>query len=474
MTRTNAGEKISRKVAAAIMAAACLAMASSTATFAQDSNYWSQQYGTRSELLGGTVVGSIVDLSATYYNPGALGIIDDPEVLLSAQAFQYQSVTVKDLIALTEDIQQTRFGTAPSLFAIMIKTRWQGGKIAFSGLTRMEFKSRLVARLSRPQDVISSVPGDELIVGEAIGEQDMNENWFGLTWARAYGAGDEHGVGVTMYGVYRGQRTRSQANVEIVDTTGTGGSLGFVDDYNYYHYRVLWKIGYAREFDKVSFGVTLTTPGVGLFGSGSAYFNRSIINLDVDGDSTRDSGLAANEQKDMSAEYKSPLSVAAGAKYRLKNSIIHITGEWFNSIDPYDVMSPEPFSDQISGATLRRSFVAAAENVFNVGVGVDYKLRERLMLSGAFTTDFSFAPDSTGSDHLATNWDIYHVTMGLAGRIAGLDLTLGGDYAWGSAPQDPILDLGSISDSGDLFADRGQIEVVYKRLKFIVGFAFSF
>ncbi|MCZ6765682.1 MAG: hypothetical protein O7D32_01990 [bacterium] len=467
-------QEIIFKLATTTVAALGLVLVSGTVAFAQDSNYWSQQYGTRSELLGGTVVGSIVDLSATYYNPGALGIIDDPEVLLSAQAFQYQSITVKDLIALTEDIQQTRFGTAPSLFAVMIKTRVQGGKIAFSVLTRMQFKARLVARLSRPQDVISSVPGNESLVGEAIAEQDMNENWFGLTWARAYGAGSEHGVGATTYLVYRGQRTRSQTNVEIVDATDTGGSLGFVDDYNYYHYRLLWKIGYAREFNKVSFGVALTTPGVGLFGSGSAYFNRSIINLDANNDGSRDSALAANEQKGMSAEYKSPLSVAAGAKYRFMDSIIHITGEWFNNIDPYEVMSPDPFSDQVSGATLRRSFVAGAENVFNIGIGVDYRLREKLVFSGAFTTDFSFAPDSTGSDHLVTNWDIYHVTMGLAGRIHGLDLTLGGDYAWGSAPQVPIIDLGSISDSGGLFGNRGEIEVVYRRLKIIVGFAFSF
>jgi len=469
--------EISKRKASAtakIVIALCLVVLSGTAAFAQDSNYWSQQYGTRSELLGGTVVGSIVDLSATFYNPGALGIITNPEVLLSAQAFQLQSITVKDLFALSEDVQQNRFGTAPSLFAVMMETRVQGGKIAFSALTRMEFEARLVARLSRPQDVVSSIPGDEFFVGEAIGEQDMGENWFGLTWARAYGSSSKHGFGTTMYLAYRGQRTRSQTNVEVVDTTGTGGSLGFVDEYNYYHYRLLWKIGYAREFEKVSFGVTVTTPGIGLFGSGDAYFNRSIINLDYDGDDIRDSALAANEQKDMPADYKSPLSVAAGAKYRFKNAIIHVTGEWFNSIDPYEVMSPEPFSDQVSGATLRRSFIAAAENVFNVGVGLDYRLREHLVLSGAFTTDFTFAPDSTGSDHLVTNWDIYHVTMGLAGRISGLDLTIGADYGWGSALQDPIIDLGSISDSGPLFGRRGQVDVVYRRLKVIVGFAFSF
>jgi hypothetical protein len=37
----------------------------------QDAHYWSNQYGTRSVLLGGTGIGSASDLGANYHNPGA-------------------------------------------------------------------------------------------------------------------------------------------------------------------------------------------------------------------------------------------------------------------------------------------------------------------------------------------------------------------------------------------------------------------
>ena len=53
--------------------------------FAQDANYWTNQYGTRSTLLGGAVVGSVLDLSGTYYNPGGLGLIDKPSTLEAAK-----------------------------------------------------------------------------------------------------------------------------------------------------------------------------------------------------------------------------------------------------------------------------------------------------------------------------------------------------------------------------------------------------
>ena len=44
---------------------------------AQDAQYWTNQYGTRADLLGGVVVGSIADLSSTFYTPGMLALTTD-------------------------------------------------------------------------------------------------------------------------------------------------------------------------------------------------------------------------------------------------------------------------------------------------------------------------------------------------------------------------------------------------------------
>ena len=64
---------------------------------AQDSHYWSEEYGTRSELLGGAVDGSPQDLSTTFYNPGGLTRLETQSFLLSAQAFEYHWLDVEDL-----------------------------------------------------------------------------------------------------------------------------------------------------------------------------------------------------------------------------------------------------------------------------------------------------------------------------------------------------------------------------------------
>ena len=57
---------------------------SGSVVLAQDSHYWTNQYGTESWLLGGAVVGASADLASTYYNPAALAVIQDRRSLLTA------------------------------------------------------------------------------------------------------------------------------------------------------------------------------------------------------------------------------------------------------------------------------------------------------------------------------------------------------------------------------------------------------
>ncbi|MEE9578502.1 MAG: hypothetical protein V3W24_02925, partial [Gemmatimonadota bacterium] len=49
---------------------------------AQDAHYWTTQYGNRSRLLAGAVIGSVDDVSSVFYNPGALALLEKPELLL--------------------------------------------------------------------------------------------------------------------------------------------------------------------------------------------------------------------------------------------------------------------------------------------------------------------------------------------------------------------------------------------------------
>ena len=75
-------------VRALVVAACAVAWLDAAAVGAQDSQYWTVQYGPVAELLGGVVVGSTRDLSATFYNPGALALTEDPSLLASVESFE--------------------------------------------------------------------------------------------------------------------------------------------------------------------------------------------------------------------------------------------------------------------------------------------------------------------------------------------------------------------------------------------------
>ena len=62
--------------------------------YSQGVYYWSQNYGTRSNLLGGLVIGSVNDVSATYYNPGYLGLVEDPEIIIGAKIYELNNYKI--------------------------------------------------------------------------------------------------------------------------------------------------------------------------------------------------------------------------------------------------------------------------------------------------------------------------------------------------------------------------------------------
>ncbi|MCZ7612581.1 MAG: hypothetical protein M5T52_03290 [Ignavibacteriaceae bacterium] len=84
---------------------------------AQENNYWNIQYGTRSTLLGGSVIGSVSDLSATFYNPGAIALFPDVKFILSAQVYQLDNYTVKDGAAEGRDLDYSSIVPSPNFVA---------------------------------------------------------------------------------------------------------------------------------------------------------------------------------------------------------------------------------------------------------------------------------------------------------------------------------------------------------------------
>ena len=108
---------------------------------AQDANYWTYQYGSRSTLLGGAVIGSVLDLSGTYYNPGAVSLIKDPETILAAKVIEYPTYILEGSFINDIEMSHSNMGPAPSLVATNLKFNWLGeDNIVLSLLTRYDLR----------------------------------------------------------------------------------------------------------------------------------------------------------------------------------------------------------------------------------------------------------------------------------------------------------------------------------------------
>jgi hypothetical protein len=436
---------------------------------AQDAHYWTNQYGTRAELLNGVVVGSIKDLSCTYYNPGALPLAKEQSLILTTVSWQIYSISISDVTADGSDLNTLQAGTAPSIFAFRFPfDALKGHNVTFVFLTRQDFKTNFHTKNIDPYGYPSGGDGDVYVAGELMAKTSLSEYWGGLSWAHLLG--EKLGIGATWFVAYRGQEGRYQAIDQGAIADSTGSSIALIDDFSYWNVRTLLKLGLTFDYDPLTFGFTVTTPSINLFGKGSVFNNYSFINSD----GTPGSVLVSNYQKDLSTNYKSPLSLAAGASYTFGDTEFHCTLEWFNSVDSYEVIDAEPFTGQTTGETYSPEIYTGLKSVFNWGIGVQHTFNERFSIYGSFITDKSALDTERGTRLAFTSWDIYHVTAGTAFSYQGIDITFGLSYGRGSDIINPV----EVSTGGDFLNQYLNLiaggESTYNRFKAIIGLSFNY
>ena len=201
-----------------------------------------------------------------------------------------------------------RLGTFPTLVAGGLPRSWLGQRtrLAWSFLTRQKLDVRLGERLEDPFEM----PGGRSAAEQYV-DQQVNESWGGLTLA--YELSETLGIGATLYGVYRGQFSRTELNFQALSAEEAALTGLSITDYSYYHFRTLAKLGVAWQRGDVHLGLNVTTPSVALFGSGDAGFTASLVGMDTDGNGTPDPPLlVSNTAEGVDAHYKSSWAIGGG------------------------------------------------------------------------------------------------------------------------------------------------------------------
>ncbi len=440
---------------------------------AQDAQYWDIQYGPVGQLLGGQVVGSARDLSATYYNPGGLAMRDSSEFLLSVQAFSMRTFSTRPVDGGSFlSTSQTDFATFPGFVAFSFPRSWFGERthMAFSLLTRQQLVIRVDQRFAGPAPARDGQYGLETLF-----DTHMAETWGGLTVSHRLS--DRIGLGATLYGVYRGQRTRWEESLQLAYADGSGVGALAVDDFDYSHWRVLGKLGLAWEGDAARLGLAVTTPSAGLFGSGKAGFTRSASGVDLNGDGRPDTLLNNGLDEDLTSTYKSSWAVSAGGSWRRGSFQVHTSAEWFAPVGEFDVLQGQTGTQTGAPITLTQNL----RSVVNAGAAVEYwfsgvsadrgPASRATALYGGFRTDFAASPEVVADEAASSNQDLYHLTAGTAFSLGGSRFSLGIEYTFGSKNRD----FGSVGlpSSVPIIGQALPIETRTSRWVFVLGYLFG-
>ena len=396
---------------------------------AQDANYWSTAYGTRSQLLGGVVTGSPGDISSTFYNPGALVFSGAAGLLLAGSAYQYQRVAVDNGSGPGKTLVSASFVTVPSLFAGEIPI-FEHDRLAYAFLTRSRMDMEMNSRSTTGIEPIAPIAGAVFAAGEIQLKQDFSESWYGLTWA--HNLSPTLGFGVSPFVVVRGQRTRAALLLEGRDAADQAAVLSQSREFDYLHWSMLARLGLSGVRDSLTYGLTLTTPNVGLFGGGSTNFNSTLV------DQTGSIGniMGANYTPDLKAKHRSPLGAGAGASYGFGGTRLHAAIDWNAEVPRYTVLeSPDFVIHKPAGdSTVKVVISDRMDAVFNWGLGIEHRFGATVSGFASYHTDLSGRKQGETPGASVTAWDLHDVAAGVTWHVLRSDFALGLATAFGNQP----------------------------------------
>jgi hypothetical protein len=267
--------------------------------------------------------------------------------------------------------------------------------------------------------------------------QNVDEGWYGLTWARALSP--TLGIGVSPSVAVRSQRT--QGSVFAMGESGTPPAteqavLQYSRDFDYMHWRLLARFGVNGVRDSLTYGVTFTTPGLGLFGGGA--FRQSVNLTSQTG--TVGNVIGASYQNELSVDYRSPMGAGAGASFAWGTLRLHASAEWWAAVDRYNLIEGDPFVIQTPSGDSTATAIVSEEldDVINYGFGLEHHFSPDLVGLISYHTDRSGrAPDSAPGASVTT-WDLHHVTAGATFNAWRSNFAVGASVTFGSRPIPPL------------------------------------
>jgi hypothetical protein len=452
----------------------------------QDTHYQTQQFGTRSALLGGAVVGGVRDNTALFYNPGSLGFIDTAMVSINANLYKIENIRIQNAVGEKADFKTANFVTVPLLIAGMLPSKNPRLKWGYGLGGPMHFTFNGNGRVDGPYQIVDDAesPGNENYTGQAQVKTQSNETLAGL--GLGYRLNKNWSVGLTNQITIRSVEytnvvlSRFYLNSPGIDLV----SSNIWKSTKYNHWRYAAKVGLAYTSQNWDWGLTFTTPSATIYGKGKV--SSDITANDILFNGVRRDIYANDAQEKLKANFKAPLKIGSGINFRKGKNVFGISAEYCGAMEIYDVIKANPGAfvrpPELAPSFGSENFLrvrSAAKSVVNLAIGFEHKLKDNLSLMFGLRTDNSWYDSTinsvTGIKPEITTWDIYHFSGGVSlvrGRSTislGILLGVGGDdnYYQGN-------NLGQPSEGNFLQGFTTITNASYSSFGALVGFSFNF
>jgi hypothetical protein len=403
---------------------------------------------------------------------------DSTAISVSANAYQFDQLKINNGAGTNINLKSGQTQIIPLIISGIYKfKKHPQHAFGYAILTKHQTGIKMSARNDTRMNVIndSNNAGDEEFLGQYNIKSSLNEQWFGGTYSCK--VAKHVALGITAFGAYRTQSLeRSYVARVTPDITSFYsqyvaqlGSYSEIKSLEYSHLRAFSKLGLALDYSKFKFGLTITTPGIHLVGTGTYSRDEQINNLNynnanlttytagattynqlivkVDSFKTKLDSYSINDRQTtdgdkMKVNYKSPLSIGLGFEYGFKSSKLCFSAEWFAPILDYDIIAPVK-REVIRPKNAKYNYTSidfltireGARGVVNFALAYEQSITKKIDLLGSFRTNFSSSPYSLpeyGDAISQTYWNITHYTLGVNYKKTKSDISIGFSFANGT------------------------------------------
>lgn len=396
-----------------------------------NSHYWSHQYGSRGLLLNGSIIASVNDETAIFYNPGSMALTDDFGLSLSLVTPTYSVLRTTDFLGEGTSFSDQGLGLAPGLVAAMFKP-FGTDKVTMGITTFTRFKSEVNVE----DRVLNKVAGNsnQIFLGDVDFKRRLSETWVGLGFS--FRLRKNLAVGFTQFLTWRGENVALNFRKEILDKDNPANLIaGWRSNFEYGYSAnagLLTKFGVCWQPWSFKIGATFTsnTYGLALKGADYAFEDQKVF---VDNTST----ASSNDRSVDLNDYQTPWSIGLGIEIPVGGTVLSISAEYFTEVPKYDLIddTDDPLDGLSSEPELTTVHIAQAnDRVLNVGIGIERAWKRKYTWFYGFRTDFS--PRSLfqlreGVSFLASTPSIYHISTGGAYSYRRSQFSVGLDYGFG-------------------------------------------